>query len=228
MIEPLRNMKAKGPDLKSDESGIAFMEFALMMPVFLSFILVAIEFGNYMVAAQKIDKLAFISADMVARATLPPDEGQMADTLQSIHSASLPFELRRDGRVIITGLLGIENDNKELANRLVWQRCEGRMANIASQFGKEDGQEAKDREGVTLPQNIVLPQGQMVIVAEVAYDYQPIISEPIFDTVGVNREFRSVSVLRTRGKGYDALTPNPEVEAKICDDDESGGGSITA
>ncbi|MGB7406801.1 MAG: TadE/TadG family type IV pilus assembly protein [Pacificimonas sp.] len=212
-----RNISRHSKTFGSDTSGIAFLEFALMLPVFLGFILSATEMANYVLARQKVQKVSFMTSDIIAQATVKPNEQQIQDSFFSMNSASQPFPLRQNGRVILTGIVGIiDNTSGDVENKLVWQRCYGSRTGFNSSYGTETTEDFGDRASVTLPQGIVLPQGQMIIAAEVAYDYQPIVNVNYFNLIGAEKELVGTTTLRTRNKAFTSLTQVPGFTPMTC------------
>ncbi|MBB5279703.1 TadE/TadG family type IV pilus assembly protein [Pacificimonas flava] len=200
-----------------DERGVAFLEFALMLPIFLGFILMAAELANYLVAKQRAQKLAFMTSDMLARSTVMPDEKQVEDIFLSMDVAAEPFRMREDGRVILTGIVGMEDGSTgKMENKLVWQRCDGNLTSFQSHLGREDSQEARDREAVVFPQNIQLPKSQMIISAEVALQYEPITSDAFFDKIGVDRLLTARSFLRTRSAAFTDISVADGMSPMLC------------
>ena len=53
--------------LLADRRGVSILEFALMLPLFLGFVLTGIEFANYVMANNRVQRLAAMSADLVAQ-----------------------------------------------------------------------------------------------------------------------------------------------------------------
>jgi hypothetical protein len=205
-------------NLRRNERGMAFMEFALMSPVLLGMILGGLEFAHYMAAGQKIQKLAHMTADLVARSTLQPNEAQINDIFLALDVAARPFTVRDDGRVILTGIVGIVNtETGDVENKLVWQRCSGDAARFQSAYGEEDELTPEERPNVELPGGVVVPQGQMVVVSEVHLRYRPLLTFAwLEEMTGLERDRSHSSVLRTRSKAFTSITPVPDVTPSTC------------
>ena len=210
-------IKASLYELKADQRGVGFVEFALMLPIVLTFMLMGLEFANYLIANQKVQKLAFVAGDMVARSTTPPNEEQMADVLLSMDVAAEPLNLREDGRLILTGIVGlVDADTDAIENKLVWQRCDGNLTGFESHYGAEDNLTPQERTKVALPNNIRLDQAQMIVTTEVGFEYTPIINFFYYDQLGLERTLTARSTLRSRNKAFLTIVETPDFTPKLC------------
>ena len=112
-----------------DRRAIAMLEFALMLPLFLGFVLTAIEFANYIMANNRVQRMAAMSADLVAQSgtgDIGIGEGQIYDLFSAVDLTARPFDLRNDGRIVVTGVQGTDTDNNgTVENRILWQRFDG-------------------------------------------------------------------------------------------------------
>lgn len=203
--------------LRSDASGVSIVEFALMLPILMMVGAGGLELINYVLANQKIERIASVTADNISRNTLAPSERSFVDTFEAIDEIAAPFDLTTDGRVILTGVIGVP-ENGEVVAKVVWQRCSGQLAGIGSTIGQEAADPSKWAEGesVTLPNDIQLLQNQLVVVSEVAYRYSPLISLAQLRSSGEERIVRQQSVFVTRGQAFPYVTPTPNVEPADC------------
>ena len=53
--------------LCQDRRGVAFLEFALGLPLFLGLTLTALEFGNFVMATNRVQRMASMLSDLVAQ-----------------------------------------------------------------------------------------------------------------------------------------------------------------
>jgi hypothetical protein len=204
-------------DLFTDIRAVSVVEFALMLPILLLVGAGGIEMINYLLANQKIERIASITADNIARNTLAPSERSFVDTFYGVDDIAAPFDLRDEGRVILTGVIGVPEGGK-VVSKVVWQRCDGRLAGVASVIGKEASDPNKWAEGkaVTLPNEIKLLQNQMAVVSEVAYRYKPLISLSMLRSGGDEKIVRQRSIYVSRGQAFPYVTPNQGVTAAKC------------
>lgn len=209
-------MKIRGFRLRRDSRGVAMVEFALATPLLILVCFGSLEYTNYILAQQKVERIASLTADAIARNTLPPSERSFVDTLRAVDKVGAPFRVEAQGRTIITGVIGV-TQGAQIVNKVVWQRCGGRLAGVSSTIGSEWQATANYADGpnVNLPNGITLLQNQMVVIAEVAYRYQPMISLELLPTQpdGIIRQ-RSVYV--TRGQAIPYITPSPGTNTATC------------
>lgn len=197
--------------------GATLVEFALALPLLLLVGTVGIEFMTYVLAYQKIERIASVTADAIARNTIAPSEKTFVDALRAVDRVGAPLRVNVAGRTIITGVIGIREDGA-IRNKIVWQRCGGALTGIASAIGSEwtKTTDYADGPSVTLPSDIELLQNQMAVISEVAYRY-----EPLMRVVGVpgapqDGIIRQRSVFVARGRPFPTVTPSPDVEAARC------------
>jgi len=200
-----------------DVRGVSVIEFGLMLPMLALIGAGGLEFINYVLAYQKIERIASISADNVARNTLAPSERSFVDTFAGVDEIAAPFDLEQDGRVIVTGVIGVP-DNGNIVAKIVWQRCTGRLAGIGSRIGSEwkSTPNWADGPAVTLPNNITLLQNQLVVVSEVAYRYRPLISVAQLRGHAPDGIIRQLSVFVSRGQAFPYITPSQGVTPAAC------------
>lgn len=202
--------------LGRDRRGVAMVEFALVTPLLIVVCFGGLEYVNYVLALQKVERIASLTADAIARNTLPPSERSFVDTLKAVDKVGAPFKVEAQGRTILTGVIGVTQGDR-IVNKIVWQRCGGRLSGVNSGLGTEwrGTSDYADGPDITLPNGITLLQNQMVVIAEVAYRYQPMINVGLLATQpgGIIRQ-RSVYV--TRGQAIPYITPSPGVTAATC------------
>ena len=201
-----------------DRHGASLMEFALMLPVMIALGVGGLELTNLTLGHQKIERLASTTADLFARNTLQPNERQVNDTFRAIDLMSGSFGVRDHGRVIVTGVVGaMDSRTGVVGNKIVWQRCDGSLSGQASEIGSQWAtSNYADGPDVALPNGIVLNSGQMTIVSELSYQYQPWFSGRWFGGDSLSQPFRERSIQRTRGQAYTSITPITGESARRC------------
>jgi|GEM_PF-920648 len=205
--------------LARDASGLAFIEFAYTLPIFVGFGLVGMEFTNVVLARQKTERIAATVADLVASNQVPPNERQIGDMFAAVPQIASPFEFENGGNVIITAVIGIYNrDNDQVENKIAWQRCmtaDSHPSKVGSQW--TDTNDIADGPSVELANDIELLQNQMVIVSEVFYPYEPLITQSIVKgLVPENNLFRETATFRTRGQAIMNVTPVQGTDMHDC------------
>lgn len=154
--------------LLGQDSGIAMVEFALIMPVLLLLVMGGLELSRYVLLHQKLSRLASNAGDLVSRA----EKLTVADVNQVFEASQYivrPFDMNPEGVVVISSVAK-QPDNPPIVQ---WQQQGGGGASATSQIGRSS-------QPANLPGTFVLRDFQDVIVAEVFYRYEPLIFDDIF------------------------------------------------
>jgi Flp pilus assembly protein TadG len=198
--------------LGADRRGVAFLEFALMLPLFLGFTLTAIEMANYVIANNRTQRLAAMAADLVAQSgtgAVGATEGQVYDLFSAIDLTARPFDLRRYGRVVISGVKGVVNSSGTVQNAFLWQRFDGNYVAGTPVLGCKTTSAT-----ATLPNNRQLPLDEVLFHVQVTYNYQPIFSASPFRWVNLPTAFTRTAMFRARNKDFQAPTPDSRFPEK--------------
>lgn len=203
--------------LLRNESGVSIVETALWLPLVTTVGLGGLEYTNFVLANQKLERISTVTADTLARNTLAPSERSFIDTFKAVEKLDAPFDVVGAGRTILTGVIGV-NKNGTVVNKVVWQRCGGQLTSIASQIGGEWTQTTDYGEGpdVNLPNGVVLQQNQMVVVSEVGYKYAPLINVSHLKLQPADGVIRQRSMFVTRGQAIPNITPSAGVTPARC------------
>ncbi len=172
------------------ERGVAATEFALMLPVLLTFLLGSFELSRYIIVNQKIDHVAYTTADVVGQET-SVTMAQINDIMSAAVQIMEPFGFGQDGVVIVSS---VEQDPTD-GPIVRWQVSGGGTLVKTSRIGEVD-------EAAELPEAFTLNDNDNIIIAEVFYEYTPSISEEYFST----RENYKFAIFKPR---YGALTTAP-------------------
>ncbi|SFN69103.1 TadE/TadG family type IV pilus assembly protein [Sphingomonas sp. OK281] len=195
-----------------DRRAVAMLEFALMLPLFLGFLLTAIEFANYIMANNRVQRMAAMSADLVAQSgtgDIGIGEGQIYDLFSALDLTSRPYDLRNDGRIVITGVRGTDTDNNgTVENRILWQRFDGGYV-IAPQVGCN-----KTTAVATLPNGRRMLLDEILFHVQVSYKYRPIMSDIPFRMLSLPVDFTRIAMFRARNKDFQSPTPDDRFPPK--------------
>ncbi len=215
----LATIRRRIRSLRRNELGLAAIEFAYTLPVFVGMGLVGLEFTNVVLAYQKSERVASTVADQIAANQIAPNERQIGDMYKAVQQISEPFEFAPNGNVIITAVVGVfDNGENEVQNRVVWQRCLAKDS-FDSKIGTEwtTTDDIADGPKVDLPNDITLGQNQMVIVSEVFFPYKEIVSKKLVEGMLPNNGiFIETSMFRTRGGAIMNVTPVGGVARHDC------------
>jgi hypothetical protein len=195
-----------------DRRGVSLLEFALMLPLFLGFVLTGIEFANYTMANNRVQRVASMTADLVAQSgtgQIGVGEGQIYDLFSALDLTARPFDLRGHGRVVITGVEGTDADsNGVVENRILWQRFDGQFV-TPPLLGCN-----------TTTALAVLPRARQMLLDEilfhvqVSYQYQPIFSTLPFHWLSLPTSFTRTTMFRARSKDFTTPTPDSRFPPK--------------
>lgn len=168
--------------LRRDASGVAMIEFALALPLVAMVTVSGLEIAWYAAANQKVNQIAAQAADNAARVKNTIDETDIIEIMTAARLNGENMDFTENGRVIISS---IQLNDRGDGQWIRWQRCEGDKK-VSSAYGKE-GQGEKDASldgiGKNAPK-MRAASGIAIILAEVQYEYQPLISSVMFkDTV---------------------------------------------
>lgn len=163
-----------------DCRGVAYVEFAYSLPMFLTLMLGGAEISNYVTTKMRMSQLALHLADHAARigsgsqlAAKTITETQINDILTGAGLQAGGLSLYSKGRVIISSLEPVANPNTTSRYKIGWQRCRG-IKNVTSSYGNA-GDTNMTGMGPTGRQ-VIAPDDSGTIFVELVYDYKPIIS----------------------------------------------------
>lgn len=168
--------------LRGSASGTAVIEFALGAPVLLGAALWGAEVANRAVVQMRINQIAVLIADNASRVgenSLLGEaklyEGDIDDVLYGPQvQGARRIKFYENGRVVLSSLEVVPGT--EDAQFIRWQRCMGKLK-FSSDFGPA-GTGADGSFAGMGPKGaeIIAFKGEAVMFVEVAYVYQPIIS----------------------------------------------------
>ncbi|WP_347304339.1 TadE/TadG family type IV pilus assembly protein [Croceibacterium sp. TMG7-5b_MA50] len=197
------------------------MEFALALPLFLALMGAGIELSFVMVTAVKVQRLATMTADLVARDGSSDHrltEAQVYDIFASMNLSAEPLDVRQNGRVIITAVLGEDGDGDGVAevNRIKWQRFDGGLIPTRSQIGCWS--ESTVAAGIGRQLNPAEP----LFHAQVSYDYEPVFSSTLVKWLNVPQTITRTATFRGRGASYHPVMAVAGFEPKTDCDSPTG------
>lgn len=199
--------------LRDDRRGLALLEFGLMAPLLIGFILTGFEMGNYALANNRVQRLATMTSDLVAQSgtgAIGATEGQVYDLFNAIDLTAKPFDLRGHGRVVITAVKGTDNNNDGIVeNRILWQRFDGNYIAATPKVGCN-----LIVTEANLPQARMLPLDEILFHVQVTYQYQPIFSLRPMRWMNFDTDFTRTAMFRARSKDFQSPTPDTNFPPK--------------
>lgn len=178
----LRRLRA----LRTNTSGLALIEFAMVLPVLMVMSASGLELVNYAIAIKRIGEISGALADNASRMgnqsainNIPISESEINDLFIGADLQGNGLDLATKGRIIISSLQRNADDGQTIG----WQRCFGAL-DIDSAYGPEGfGATGTSFAGMGPPgQEITAAENTAVMVVEVHYEYErlfPIVDLPL-------------------------------------------------
>lgn len=230
-----RRLRLYSRRLRRCESGLALTEFAFAIPILLTLGLVGMEVAWLTLAHLKVSNIAMMTADNASRVRDSIDEGNVAElfTGATLAGASMNFAAR--GRII---LYSIEPNAANTRQWIRWQRCTGSKA-VNPTYGRPktaagtnivNGTEIYNVDRQTPSSNpssetgatataigptgnqIAAASGTAVNMAEVVYDYQPLLAGNILGNITITR----VAAFNVRQRTNQSITNGARVTPASC------------
>ncbi|MBD3730516.1 MAG: pilus assembly protein [Sphingomonadales bacterium] len=200
-----------------DLSGVAAVEFAMILPLFVTLGLVGTEVAYMATVNMQVSQIALSLADNASRLG-QTDNSAVTPTvtetdIDSVMSGALTqgnsIDLGTKGRIILSSL---EYDDSTGKQYIHWQRCRGTLARNSA-YGDDDrnnGLGSTPIAGVgSSTTKITAASGSAVMVAEIYYDYDGIFSNflpstPVFrqEAIFAIRDDRNLTPGVTGGGGH--------------------------
>ena len=113
--------------LRGCESGLAFVEFAMSLPVLVTLGLVGLETANLAMAHLRVSNIAMLTADNAARVRDSIDEANVIELLTGAKMTGDSIRFRQNGRIILSS---VEPNTAGAGGTstgqwIRWQRCDG-------------------------------------------------------------------------------------------------------
>lgn len=194
--------------LRTENDGVAMVEFALIAPVFAILLVGGLEVANLAITHMRVSEIANTVSDNAGRVSSGMDEANVYEIFAGAGVIGKAINFEPSGRVVLSSLQ--ENGNKGSAKgqKIEWQRCWGKKATQSS-YGKEgkgksDGSLAS---GMGAPgRQITSNNGNAVMFVEVIYDYSPLFlnglikAHPIrYETAFNVRDARNKTISNAQG-----------------------------
>ncbi len=168
--------------LRDSKSGIALTEFALSMPLMMTASMWGFETANQAIVQMEISQLAIQMADNASRigdTSLLENRKIYESDINDVFvgadvQAGSKIDFMTNGRAIISSLEVVPGTTDQ--QYIHWQRCSGDLEH-ASNYGVQGDGYATGIDGMGKGTDKVYAfEGEAVMFVEVAYTYQPLIS----------------------------------------------------
>ena len=150
--------------LSCDQSGLAALEFALMAPIMMMLLLASFEVTRYILIAQKTEKAAVTVSDLVAQSK-DLSTANLDVMILAVEEVMKPFDFDADGYVIISSVSRVGSGSATVN----WQYAGSHSWTQSSQLGSAGNT-------AILPTGFTLEPNEGVIIAEVYYNFRPILT----------------------------------------------------
>lgn len=175
--------------------GVALLEFALGLPVFLLMALAGAELCNYITVKMRVSQIALQVADNASRmgegsllSAKTVSEADISDVFIGANMQSAALNLLQNGHIILSDLEVDPNNSAKY--KIMWQRCYGN-ASHASQYGNVGD---ANLSGIGPANYQVTTQADnATMFVEVYLPYKPLISGTLVPTTTFD-EVASMSV----------------------------------
>lgn len=150
---------------KADERGVAFLEFALALPLLMLLFLGGVEYSRYVQTSQKVDKLTHTVVDLVAQA--PTISTKDLDTIfEATKHIMEPNDFSKEG-VVIVSCVGFDTNNNLVVK---WQYKGGGSLVRDSAIGKKG-------DHPVLPAGFTVDARDNVIISESFFSFHSMIND---------------------------------------------------
>lgn len=222
--------------LRACESGVAFTEFAMALPVLLTLGLCGIETANLAMAHLRVSNIAMMTADNAARVRDSIDEADVIELFVGAKMTGESIRFAQNGRIVLSSVEANPDDGNNghgnsggcdpsnpgsggscvgngYSQYIRWQRCDG-AKNFSSRYGPQGtGQGNNDLLYIGTAANPISAQPtSAIMVVEVSYNYQPIIPNGFLN----GRVIEYESAFNVRQRTNHAITNVNNVTRRLC------------
>lgn len=183
--------------LQREQSGLALVEFAMSLPIFMGLGMYGTEIANLAVSNMQASQIALNLADNASRLGVTVNNVAPtiteSDILESFKGSELQGEslkLLQNGRVILSSLEvktvtsgGVSREQQYIS----WQRCKG-IRNKTSAYVSGINTSNASFTGVGPTGSVQANSGSAVMYVEIEYQYQPLFGTMFTNNRIINQE----------------------------------------
>lgn len=155
--------------------GVVAIEFAAMVPILALLLIGVFEVTRYMIAIQKVGRVAVAMADYVSQSQTIT-ENELDDLFDAISNISSPVSF--DAGTVFVSSIYKSSDAAPMT--IVWQRKGGGPLSATSTIGAEGGT-------ATLPAGMTLVGLEGLVAAEAVMDFTPVFLQDFVAPVRIYR-----------------------------------------
>ena len=183
LLAKASRVRASPRALRGCTSGVAMIEFALALPVLTTLGLCGLETANYAMAHLRVSNIAMLTADNAARVRESIDEANIIELFTGAKMSGDSINFRQNGRIILsTSSPTRRRSGTSTGQWIRWQRCDGAKVRRAPITARRAPARPTTRCSASARRRnpITAAPGTAVMLVEVVYNYQPIISNSFF------------------------------------------------
>jgi hypothetical protein len=179
--------------LKRDRSGLALIEFAFSLPIFIGLGFYGVEVSNLAITQMKMSQIALNMADNASRigtlnSTLGAkviSEDQINDVFQAAAIQAGAAGIYQDGRTVLSSL----EVNANGGQTIMWQRCKGILFDDSDYGPEGTGKTGTSFAGMGPPgEKIAASTGTAVMYVELTYIYHPLFGNMFMEDKELHQE----------------------------------------
>lgn len=193
---PLR-LASRLSQLRADQSGLALIEFAYALPLLMIISMSGLEIANLAMAHMRVSQIAMLVADNASRERTSIDEADINEIFTGAELAGSNLtNFKANTDIFLSDLEPNGQTGTKAGQFIRWQRCWG-TGPFSSSYGIAGAgtSDASLAAGMGPTGNqIKSGSGTAVMFVEVAYTYQPLISNALFG----NKVIRYTSAFNVR------------------------------
>lgn len=208
-----RQLRQLLSELKRARSGLAVIELAYTMPLFLILLGGGVELTNYATTHMRVSQIAVSLADNASRAKQDVVSGvprmREVDVNESFAAAQMQsggLDLKAHGRVILSSL----ERNGSGQQWIHWQRC----------FGDADYSSSYGAQGQTMTamgpagRQVAAEEGTAIMFVEIVYDYDTVMFGDYFKRGAIRKT--AAMYVRDERDLSGLYNPSPQAEVHDC------------
>lgn len=155
--------------------GVVAIEFAAMVPVLALMLIGVFEVTRYMIAIQKVDRIAVAMADYVSQ-TQTITQAELNDLFTAVSNISSPVSF--DSGIVIVSSIYKTSDTTPA--QVVWQRQGAGTLSTPSHLGAQG-------DNATLPAGMTLVALEGMVAAEAIMDFEPVLFQDFVAPIRIYR-----------------------------------------
>jgi hypothetical protein len=211
-VSALAKLRHATGRLHRDNSGLALLEFAFILPVVITMSLTGAELTNYITTKMRIGQIALQLSDDAARmgtgtqlSAKEISEGDISDLFTGAQLQSGELDLQTNGRVILTDLEPTTSPNTAGTYKIGWRRCYGNKTSYVRQYPTSSGTTGLTGIGPAGRQ-VTAQDDNATMFIEVFYTYRPIVG---LGTLAPTTTFTEIASMAVRDRRDLAAGVNP-------------------